>query len=782
MLSKPALGSLSKPALGSLRRKLDREMRGFTKALHRSLDTFERATPDWKELCTQELLYGALAGFGDHVERHNYNLWEAPVTIPFAVEWDWDRPVEEAGPLSFDAAAGGEDSYLALAEEARSEAVLKAFDTHRHLLALEEITPPIRRMRRDGEHWLRFREDVLPELEGVEGEDAKLEKLEALCAPTLFGVDLEQDAKPWREGIEPEDSEDPVVVVRGIAKALPGVQLVYVGERLVIFGVSIAFHVLTVDYDNRRAYYPIEVQLIRWDPAGEEPPLTPAERVTFWAELLETWEPDYTTTRRTLDARDAVLGLCEDSPEADVGRRAVAQAAIHTEENRDPRDHEIDALSLALQPLFVRLREAFRTPPYPQRWERKGILWADDLAAELLEDLGAIEEANGLRDRARKRWAEYRGEQSLLDVDAETPDIWRNWFEPKGQPTSVRFVRLLARVLWRNKVAERLAAERQPALSLAVLDKTKAALWTKGRRIDNHDGNAVARDAKGNVVAFVRRTVVAEVPTDLAKRLDATLGFVGHRGFLWVVHEGHRIAADLAAESVKEATPKITIAGGFRELARRCGFKGNKAPDNMRKALEAAQHLHIKLPHGEIAGLLTFTVRRAAPGRPEELTIVPSPALMPEYVKTLPKTRATSYARALTPITLTLPPLVGSTNSHGAQARLQTFVLAEFRAHASPFAETGSLEIQPTRWNALCDEAGLPSTMRGRVLKAWTTRTRAMLARVSRDRYTLTDRFGAERDHIQRAGRKELEGRRAGRKSNARKRRGRRGSTVPPTL
>lgn len=413
-----------------------------------------------------------------------------------------------------------------------------------------------------------------------------------------------------------------------------------------------------------------------------------------------------------LRIREGLLAFSRKEQEPSAALLAVARQAIARVEGGPVRE-QVEAESALAFELAGRCEDILRQfEAHDERLRaatgsspilHDGIFLPDAIAANLLKGLGKYggEVAVELREKSSLRCR---------------TDTWHLWYEPKDG--SIPFLPVLARVLWRDIVKERVRLAKHPALSRQVLDKCEEALWRKKRRVVlDEDKRLVLALADGRPVGLLRNPTVGPlVVAEVSRSLPATRSLTGHRLFRYLVVKGYERCYLYAERDFR----KILVPHGFTGLAHELGIKGAKAADEIRRTLQFMQCLQVDLPHGQAGGLLTWTFTPASSGRPASLDIVLGDPLLPEYVVALAKnTLRAREARRLVPLPSRLPPLVGRPADHAAQASLQMHVMALFRDHAGELVQSGRVRIAPEEWERMARQAGLPVKSVDPVIERW---------------------------------------------------------------
>jgi hypothetical protein len=392
----------------------------------------------------------------------------------------------------------------------------------------------------------------------------------------------------------------------------------------------------------------------------------------------------------------------------------------------------------------------------------------DLVFAKYVEDHASPEAsmaASAIREEASDRGLHYRQTGSAEGLC----ELWRNpeWL--------AYFLLPLTWLFKRPVLSDRYKA---PAISIRVMEATKAAFWDRKRRAERRGDTWVIVGRGESAVGWFSDLLAPEAVSSIVEHLPSTTSLDCHRLVRFLIHEGFR-----GFERNVRDFRRVRIPGGLSGLARRLGIWGDKATSSLRFALEVLQHVKIPLPHGEANGLLTWTLRAAARGRPAELTIVIGDPLLAHYVVALPKTtRSQLEARRLVPIPERLPPLVGHQWTHASQSSLQWLVLAEFRHQARELVGYNSVRIPLERWRELAHDAGLPQDKVADVIEAWVSGDDSFLLREKADPWKFT--LGYDHDSALRflhdAGGKELLGAEYQARAKTKKRWNRKSKTKKP--
>jgi hypothetical protein len=222
-------------------------------------------------------------------------------------------------------------------------------------------------------------------------------------------------------------------------------------------------------------------------------------------------------------------------------------------------------------------------------------------------------------------------------------------------------------------------------------------------------------------------------------------------------------------QKLREPT-RITIDGGWTEVARVVGMGGQKAPTQLREAAEVLDHVRVAIGGAEYPVLVlarntkrgTVVLVAEGPLRPRWLNEAKQHGLHgPElrHLVPLPPPRR-------------MPPAVGGPTTHASQWLLVMLVFREFRRAAEELIAHDNVIFTPSKWNELADEAGVSRRQLPSIIDRWQARDGAQLLQPGNraEAFDLGPSFGVEREVIRVGGRKSIEGRNRRRRRSRRRR------------
>lgn len=443
--------------------------------------------------------------------------------------------------------------------------------------------------------------------------------------------------------------------------------------------------------------------------------------------------------------------------------------------------------------------------------EDDGMLLPDARFAEFLEGFGlhGRKAATELRERARKRWSQFKstGDAELLwhmwearrvnirnIPRAQTPSEWttravsfgevegtEELIAPKGLlDTAPRFIIMLTHVVWHDVVRPRRdrAHRKGPPAIPMVVHEPVTHLFSPVRREEERNGQRALR-LPGEVLVRISSDA-ASIGSETINALLVNKGVklfgsvASHRLLRWQIFTAHRQALE------GNPDPRVLrVDGGYSALAHDIlGMTGNKAAEQVRNIIEAMHATELPLPpHGNYTRLLIREAHTPRGRGKQWIKLVLGTALLPDYVKELQDTMGKSLearrATRLVPV-LGIPPLIGKEsggrdNEMGAQATFSMLLVAHLRDHARELVQRGGVAIPDDRLFEIARGAKLSEDMARRLIEHWTNDHfdgPALLKRIDGKLYTLGDAHEKERSFIEDGGRRELQGQGAGEKAN----------------
>tara|TARA_B100000676_G_scaffold138080_1_gene136687 strand:+ start:262 stop:2451 length:2190 start_codon:yes stop_codon:yes gene_type:complete len=284
-----------------------------------------------------------------------------------------------------------------------------------------------------------------------------------------------------------------------------------------------------------------------------------------------------------------------------------------------------------------------------------------------------------------------------------------------------------------------------PALTTGVNESIQTVLFSsKNRRrvsINPNKQNSVqVYNDRGKIVAEISERQPlsgAMVDTDLLESIQTKLNksntVASHELFRYLVFTTYE------QQAVNMTNPdRITVIGGYEELAVRCGLSSsNKNRTALKKLLDLYESIRIQDGSRIFRGLLWVKETSLEGSGQNVLSININDNLLQNYEQKLKK--GDPY-RSIIPLASCAPILHGRKNEWANQYNLQNIVIAEMRDQAPMLYETGTVEISTNKWLEMGDKAELTKKRTKQVKDLWvagTSEREPMLLSPYADRYTL---------------------------------------------
>ncbi len=240
--------------------------------------------------------------------------------------------------------------------------------------------------------------------------------------------------------------------------------------------------------------------------------------------------------------------------------------------------------------------------------------------------------------------------------------------------------------------------------------------------------------------------------TGLVQRgLEEFSSLIAHRLLRWQIRTGFE-----SWLQKKEDPRLISTTGGYEGIAALIGCSGSHKAIPIVKALLYAQaYARFSFYDGSQGNMILIReAERHRNSEPSKINIILGEFLLPNYTHLLPK----GEKRRLIPIPA-LPPLIGSNNTHAAQALLQLLVLEEFSDQSKIFVAQGDIHLPVQKWSELASTANLPKSILDRVIEGWVDQK--FLHRTAHDRYAMGEKYSREIEFLRCQGKQREEGKRA---------------------
>ena len=331
---------------------------------------------------------------------------------------------------------------------------------------------------------------------------------------------------------------------------------------------------------------------------------------------------------------------------------------------------------------------------------------------------------------ASKTW-----HQAYLEDQKALP-LFRLWVDLDIPPYYCRFLKLLAEILWKDRVESKYQRNQKhlPALTQSVqrpvtrfLSSRSEVLRDNGKITVIYDGKKVAEST----------LIDPKLESILLKGIES-LGTIYHHKLL-------RYQCKTGYENwiQEKVDPRaLRFERGETEIAEILGFKFKEAPKIIKSILHVQAYMTFYFDDGSFGNLIALKQFRSPnTNREEGLEIILGTQLMPYYTF-----QTDRRSRLLVPLP-DLPPLVSAPQYHAGQALLQMLIMEEFTKESIELATRGSIEISEEKWDEFLKQSALPSSVFKKARSKWLLdeeESPSFLVEVAKNRFTFGRHFHKE--------------------------------------
>ena len=325
--------------------------------------------------------------------------------------------------------------------------------------------------------------------------------------------------------------------------------------------------------------------------------------------------------------------------------------------------------------------------------------------------------------------------QSYLK-DGDALSLFRLWVDFDIPPYYCRYIKLLAEILWKDRVEAQFQKIQKhlPALTLTVQRPLSKILSPRAEVLINEGKASVVYE--GKIVAETS-LVEPQYGSLLAKGIQSFGSIYHHKLLRYECQTGYENWIEGKAE------PRvIRFERGETEIAEILGFKFKQAPAIIRSLLYAQARMTFSFDdasRGHLISLREFKSRNTS--REEGLEITLSTQLMPYYTF-----QTDRRGRLLVPMP-NLPPFVSAPQYHAGQTLLQMLIMEEFTNQSMALATEMSIEISEDKWNDWLKQSGLPLSVFKQTRYRWLADGDdglRFLVQLDKNRYALGDSYVKE--------------------------------------
>ena len=379
------------------------------------------------------------------------------------------------------------------------------------------------------------------------------------------------------------------------------------------------------------------------------------------------------------------------------------------------------------------------------KYESNDLNSLDKCFIDFIFDIGKEGEKKSeqLLENSKERYKSYKENEYSKD---DRPFAWSLWISPERSILSP-YLSVLCHVLWQDVCKKRWEREvRQvPALTQGVLVITIKPSLSKETRVEVLDNSIKYISEQGTVIATVPCIDPTLLPI-IRRGIECFSSLTGHKLLRWEVRTGFE---NWARREIDHRL--INSMGGYEAIANLIGCgNSKKSPTEVKSILYAQAHGYFQDPRGGSGNMIILReTNKLRNGEPTGINIILGEMLLPNFTHLLPH----GEKKRLVPIT-ELPPLIGSKNTHAAQAMLQLLILEEFSRQSDVLAKRRSIRLPQQKWEELSHAASLPKSCLNRVIAGWTeddTTSKAFLEKQG-DEYTLGSSYAQVIDFLEHQG------------------------------
>jgi hypothetical protein len=400
----------------------------------------------------------------------------------------------------------------------------------------------------------------------------------------------------------------------------------------------------------------------------------------------------------------------------------------------------------------------------PERNERSEFICSKDdcnaidlMFSDFLSSQGPSGKENCelIKESAPKRYKNYKESQFSSEYRQEAWSVWIS----KEKSFCSPYLKILADFVWNDRCKFVWEREKNnvPAIPKGVFIKNLKPLFSKDSKIEVVDTS---------INYYLNGEAIAKIPFvdpklfDLIKKgMESFSSLNGQKLIRWQITTGFENWIN-RSEDIR----LIRTNGGYEGIANLVGCgKNSSTIKEIKSILHAQAFCQFVFPGGNFFSMLSFKeIEKHRNGEPSKINIVLGEMLLPDFTHQLPK----GENRRLIPITK-LPPLIGSKNTHAAQAMLQLLALEEFSNQSDVYASKKYVVIPKDKWKELAHEAKLPVSCIDKVVMGWTQDdlfSKAFLERQG-DEYVLGKDYTQVTRFLENQGEQRIEGSKGGIKS-----------------
>ncbi len=317
--------------------------------------------------------------------------------------------------------------------------------------------------------------------------------------------------------------------------------------------------------------------------------------------------------------------------------------------------------------------------------------------------------------------------------DRQALSLFRLWVDFDIPPYYCRYLKLLAEILWKDKIELQFQKTQKhlPALTLSVQRPLTRLFSSRAYQMTHQEKTTLLYE--GKIVA--EATCFEPKYASLLSKGIQSLGSIYHHKLL-----RYECQAGYENWIAGKTDPRIIrFERGETEIAEILGFKFKQAPAIIKSLLYAQSHMTFHFDDQSSSQLISLKeFKSPSTSREEGLEIILGPQLMPYYTF-----QTDRRGRLLVPLP-NLPPFVSAPQYHAGQALLQMLIMEEFTHQSIELAASQAIEISEEKWDEFLKQSGLPLSVFKQARYRWLADGDdgpRFLVQVDKHRYLLGDSY-----------------------------------------
>lgn len=345
---------------------------------------------------------------------------------------------------------------------------------------------------------------------------------------------------------------------------------------------------------------------------------------------------------------------------------------------------------------------------------RKEMFICDSAYLDILSKIGTVG-----KKYSKTILPKLKSKYQTFQKNKDSRELLQFWFVEPDEKERIHFFHspaflILCEALWIDCVKSFWVKKKSntPAITKGIWTETIKPSLSKGSEVVIEDNCLTGYTKDGEMIATFA-CVDPKLFNLIKKGMKCFSTLTGHKLFRWMVRMGF-----LNWIQGKQDVRLVSTVGGYEGIAHLIGCtNSHRAISEVKAILHALAHGSFLFPEGSRGNMIILReIEKHKNGEPSKINIILGEHILPNYTHLLPK----GERRRLIPIT-ELPPLIGSKNTHAAQAMLQLLVFEEFSNQSITFFEKGSVYLPRSKWEELAEDANLPKSRISVIIDGWTS-------------------------------------------------------------